>query len=116
MDDLFFIFDDHFIQFRKSFYFDGHLAIVGYCLSDDLTYIEPYCHLTVNFPDSDIPSDISSINESYAFLDINNCSDLIDFLERKQLISQVFGCFYTSGFVDYPLYNIKRLLSLITFV
>ena len=88
------------IQFRNyelavslDEYQNGRLAV---SLHDAQTQ-EPFGTVTVNLPDANI------VAENTSYLDVNNCSDLIDLFIELELVEIVSGVRSASGFCTYPL-------------
>lgn len=59
----------------------------------------PFARLTVNIADSDLFA-----NENRAFVDLNNCPWVEDFIEENKL-GEFVGIWGSSGFCTYPLYE-----------
>lgn len=59
---------------------------------------EPYATVTKNMPASDL------IGENQAFLDYNNCGNLVDAMVENEYI-QYDGKVTRSGFCEYPLFT-----------
>ena len=66
---------------------------------------EPWASLTVNLCDGKSSEPlINTLGEEYAFVDVNNFPEAIDFINRYKL-AEFAGVTKRSGYVDYPLYK-----------
>lgn len=82
---------------------NNSLAIILTCHNDEYDFDEPFADLTVN-----LSGDIA--NDTYQFVDTNNCPWAEEFIEENNLGTPT-GLYGGSGYCSYPLYqfNIDKI-------
>ena len=79
---------------------DESVYLALYCKDDEdfVPYPQPWCDITVCLPNEGLAT------ENCAYVDVNNCPDIIGFIEENKL-GEFMGVYGFSGWCSYPLYK-----------